>query len=179
MKDGAPFTFEILLNSPLFERIALPYAKSLEKIGITANVRTVDTSQYRRRTDTFDYDMIVAGFGESESPGNEQRDYWGSEAARREGSRNAIGIADPSIDSLVEQLIASPDRKSLVARTRALDRVLLWNEYVVPNWYIDSDRIAYWDKFGKPSVVPKDGVQIDAWWVDPAKAALLDKRLGK
>ena len=119
-------------NSPLFERVALPYAKNLEKIGITANVRTVDTSQYRRRTDSFDYDMIVAGFGASESPGNEQRDYWGSEAAKREGSRNAIGIADPSIDALVERLIASPDRKSLVTRTRALDRVLLWNQYVVP-----------------------------------------------
>jgi microcin C transport system substrate-binding protein len=178
MKDGAPFSFEILLNSPLFERVALPYAKSLEKIGITANVRTVDTSQYRRRTDSFDYDVIVGGFGQSESPGNEQRDYWGSEAAKRDGSRNAIGIADPSIDALVEQLIASPDRKSLVTRTRALDRVLLWNQFVVPNWYIGSDRIAYWNKFGKPSVVPKDGVQIDAWWVDAAKAAVLEKRIG-
>jgi microcin C transport system substrate-binding protein len=179
MKDGAPLSFEILLNSPLFERIALPYAKSLEKIGITANVRTVDTSQYRRRTDSFDYDMIVAGFAESESPGNEQRDYWASESAKREGSRNAIGIADPAIDALVEQLIAAPDRKTLVTRTRALDRVLLWHQFVVPNWYIDSDRIAYWDKFGKPSVVPKDGVQIDAWWVDAAKAAALEKRIGK
>ena len=179
VKDGAPFTFEMLLASPLFERVALPYAKNLEKIGITANVRTVDTSQYRRRTDSFDYDVIVAGFGQSESPGNEQRDYWGSEAAKREGSRNAIGIADPSIDALVEGLIASPDRKTLVTRTRALDRVLLWNQFVVPNWYIDSDRIAYWNKFGKPAVVPKDGVQIDAWWVDPEKAAALEKRIGK
>jgi microcin C transport system substrate-binding protein len=179
MKDGVPLTFEILLNSPLFERVALPYAKSLEKIGITANVRTVDTSQYRRRTDSFDYDMVVAGFGESESPGNEQRDYWGSEAAKREGSRNAIGIADPSIDALVGGVIAAPDRKSLVTRTKALDRVLLWNQFVVPNWYIGADRIAYWDKFGKPGVVPKDGVQIDAWWVDAAKAARLESRLGK
>ena len=178
MKDGVPFSFEFLLNSPLFERVALPYAKSLEKIGITMNVRTVDTSQYRRRTDSFDYDMIVAGFPESESPGNEQRDYWASESANREGSRNAIGIADPSIDALVELLIAAPDRKALVTRTRALDRVLLWNQYVVPNWYIDSDRIAYWNKFGKPSVVPKDGVQIDAWWIDAAKAAALPKRPG-
>ena len=178
MKDGKPFTFELLLNSPLFERVALPYAKSLEKIGITANVRTVDTSQYRRRTDAFDYDMIVAGFGQSESPGNEQRDYWSSESASREGSRNALGLADPVIDELVAGVIAAPDRASLVSRVRALDRVLLAGRYVVPNWYIGSDRIAYWDKFGHPAVVPKDGVQIDAWWVDPAKAAKLESRLG-
>jgi microcin C transport system substrate-binding protein len=178
MKDGKPFTFELLLNSPLFERVALPYAKSLEKIGITVNVRTVDTSQYRRRTDAFDYDMIVAGFGQSESPGNEQRDYWSSESANREGSRNALGLADPVVDELVSGVIAAPDRSSLVSRVRALDRVLLSGRYVVPNWYIGSDRIAYWDKFGQPSVVPKDGVQIDAWWVDPAKAAKLESRLG-
>jgi len=177
-KDGKPFTFELLLNSPLFERVALPYAKSLEKIGITANVRTVDTSQYRRRTDAFDYDMIVAGFGQSESPGNEQRDYWSSESANREGSRNALGVADPVVDELVAGVIAAPDRASLVSRVHALDRVLLWGRYGVPNWYIDRDRIAYWDKFGHPSVVPKDGVQIDAWWVDPAKAAKLESRLG-
>jgi microcin C transport system substrate-binding protein len=181
MKDGKPLSFEFLLNSALFERIALPYAKSLEKIGVTVNVRTVDTSQYRRRTDLFDYDMIVAGFAESESPGNEQRDYWASESAKRDGSRNAIGIADPAIDGLVEELIAAPDRKSLITRTRALDRVLLWHQYVVPNWYIDSDRIAYWDKFGRPSVVPKDGVpsQLDAWWIDAERAAALEKRMGK
>jgi len=178
VKDGAPFSFEILLNSPLFERVALPYAKSLEKIGITANVRTVDTSQYRRRTDSFDYDVIVGGFPQSESPGNEQRDYWSSESAKREGSRNALGLADPVVDELVDGVIAAPDRKSLVVRTRALDRVLLWGHYLVPNWYIGSDRIAYWDKFGKPARVPKDGVQLDAWWVDAAKASRLESRLG-
>jgi len=172
-KDGQPFSFEILLDNPQFERVVLPYAKNLEKLGIEARVRTVDTSQYRRRVDSFDFDMIVAGFPESDSPGNEQREYWGSEAAKREGSRNVIGIADPAIDSLVDALIASPDRATLVARTRALDRALLWGYYVVPNWYIGSDRIAYWNKFGKPAVVPKDGVQIDAWWIDSAKAAAL------
>ena len=176
VKDGQPFAFEFLLYSPQFERVALPYTKNLEKLGIAASVRTVDASQYRRRTDTFDYDAIIGGFGQSESPGNEQRDFWGSEAAKREGSRNAIGLADPAIDELVEQLIAAPDRKSLVAHTRALDRALLWGRYVVPNWYIGADRIAYWDKFGKPSVVPKNGVQIDAWWFDPAKAARFESR---
>ena len=178
VKDGAPFAFEILLDSPLFERIALPFAKNLEKLGITANVRTVDTSQYRRRTDSFDFDMIVGGFPQSESPGNEQRDFWSSESAKREGSRNALGLADPVVDELVDGVIAAPDRKSLVVRTRALDRVLLWGHYVIPNWYIGSDRIAYWNKFGQPAVVPKDGVQIDAWWVDAAKAARLEGRLG-
>jgi microcin C transport system substrate-binding protein len=173
VKDGQPLAFEILLDNPQFERVVLPYAKNLEKIGVDARVRSVDSSQYRRRTDSFDFDMIVGGFGESESPGNEQRDFWGSEAARREGSRNLIGIADPVVDALVAQLIASPDRKSLVAHCRALDRVLLWGHYVVPNWYLAKERIAYWNKFGKPAVVPKTGVQLDAWWIDPAKAAAL------
>jgi microcin C transport system substrate-binding protein len=176
VKDGKPFEFEMLLYSPLFERVLLPYAKNLEKIGIAARVRTVDASQYRRRLDSFDYDMIVGGFAQSDSPGNEQRDFWGSEAAKREGSRNAIGLADPAIDTLVDRLIAAPDRKSLVTTTRALDRSLLWGYYVVPNYYISADRIAYWDKFGKPAVVPKDGVQIDAWWIDPAKAARFEAR---
>ena len=178
VKDGQPFAFEVLLDNPQFERVVLPYAKNLEKLGITASVRTVDTSQYRRRVDGFDFDMIVASFPESDSPGNEQREFWGSEAAKREGSRNVIGIADPAIDALIDQLIASPDRKSLVTHTRALDRALQWGYYVVPNWYYGGDRIAYWNQFGKPTVVPKDGVQIDAWWIDPAKAAALGGRTG-
>jgi microcin C transport system substrate-binding protein len=178
VKDGKPFAFEFLVNSPLYERIALPYAKTLEKLGITATVRTVDASQYRRRTDSFDYDMILNSFGESDSPGNEQREYWGSEAAGREGSRNAIGLKDPAIDALVDLLIASPDRQTLVTRTRALDRALLWGRYVVPNWFIGADRIAYWNKFGRPDVIPKNGVlaQLDAWWIDAAKAARLQRR---
>jgi microcin C transport system substrate-binding protein len=176
-KDGRTFAFEILLNNPQFERIVLPYAKTLERLGIDASVRTLaDTAQYQQRSDTFDYDMTVEVFGQSESPGNEQRDYWGSEAAKRDGSRNAIGIADPVIDELVELLIAAPDRASLVARTRALDRVLLWNHFVVPNYHIASDRIAYWNRFGRPAVVPRNGVvaQLDAFWLDAAKAAALD-----
>jgi microcin C transport system substrate-binding protein len=178
VKDGKPFAFEILLVMPAFERVVLPYAKSLERLGIQASVRTVDSSQYRQRTDNFDFDMIVAGFGESDSPGNEQRDYWTSEAANRPGSSNVLGLADPAVDALVSELIASPDRKALVARTRALDRVLLWGEYAVPNWYIDSDRLAYWNKFGMPEVVPKNGFQLDAWWFDAAKAAALEQRPG-
>ena len=179
VKDGKPFAFEILLANPQFERIVLPYAKTLERLGIDARVRTLaDTSQYRVRADEFDYDMIVGGWGQSESPGNEQRDFWGSEAAQRKGSRNAAGIADPAVDAIVDGLIAAPDRASLVTHARALDRVLLWNHYVVPNWYIGTDRVVYWNRFGRPSVVPKNGVQLDAWWVDPAKAAALESRTG-
>jgi microcin C transport system substrate-binding protein len=165
VKDGKPFAFEILLGNPQFERIVLPYKKTLERLGIQANVRTLaDTAQYRRRSDSFDYDMVVDGFAQSDSPGNEQRDFWGSDAAKREGSSNSIGIADPVIDELIELVFAAPDRKALVTRTHALDRVLLWGHYVVPNFHIASDRIAYWNKFGKPAVVPKNGVQVDAWW---------------
>jgi microcin C transport system substrate-binding protein len=177
-KDGRPFAFEILLNNPQFERVALPYAKTLERLGIDASVRTLaDTSQYRVRSDEFDYDMVVGGFPQSESPGNEQRDFWGSEAAKRSGSRNAIGLADPAVDELVEFLIAAPDRASLVTRTRALDRVLLQGHYVIPNWFIGSDRIVYWNIFGRPAVVPRMGVpaQLDAWWIDAAKAAALKR----
>jgi microcin C transport system substrate-binding protein len=174
VKEGMPFAFEILLPDAQYERIALPYKKSLETIGVQPTVRTVDTAQYRRRTDTFDYDVTIAVFGQSDSPGNEQREFWTSAAARREGSRNVIGIQDPTVDALVEAIIAAPDRASLVTACRALDRVLQWGHYVVPNWYIAKDRIAYWNRFGKPSVVPKDGVQIGAWWWDAKKAAALD-----
>jgi microcin C transport system substrate-binding protein len=177
-KTGKPFEFEILLVSPLFERVVLPYAKSLERLGITAKVRTVDSAQYRRRLDTFDFDVVVGSFPESLSPGNEQRSFWGSAFADKPGSQNAIGIADPAIDTLVEAVIAAPDRKSLVDATRALDRVLQWGFYVVPNWHIPYDRLAYWDRFGRPAKVPEQGVQTDTWWVDPAKAAKLGERRG-
>ena len=176
-KTGQKLEFEILLSSPLFERVVLPFAKNLEKLGIVATARTVETAQYRRRTDTFDYDMIVGGAGQSESPGNEQRDYWTSAAADREGSRNTIGIKNPAVDALVEKIVDAKDRSSLVAATRALDRVLLWNHYVIPQWHVRYDRIAYWDRFGIPKH-PKYGVDTMSWWVDPAKAAAVDRDRG-
>lgn len=174
-RDGKPLSFEILLASPQFERVALPYANNLAKLGIDASVRTVDTSQYRRRMDTYDFDMTVAGFPQSESPGNEQREFWSSAAATREGSRNLIGIQDPVVDALVEKIVGAPDRESLIHASRALDRVLQWGHYVVPNWYLAKQRIAYWNRFGMPDVVPKAGVQLDTWWWDAEKAAALDK----
>jgi len=171
--QGQPFEFEILLLDPVYERITLPFVKNLERLGVTARVRTVDTSQFKKRMDDYDFDVVIDRWLETLSPGNEQRTYWGSASADQPGSRNSIGIKDPVIDALVEQVVAAPDRASLVARVHALDRVLQWNFYVIPNWYIAYDRIAYWDKFGRPDVIPVQGVQIDTWWIDPAKAAAL------
>ena len=172
---GQPMEFEILLVEPLFERITLPFVKNLERLGIAARVRTVDDAQYRRRLDDFDFDVFVGTWPESLSPGNEQRDFWNSPFADRKGSRNTLGIKDPAVDALVETVIAAPDRASLVNRVHALDRVLQWGHYVIPQWHIAYDRIAYWDKFGRPAITPTQGVQLDTWWVDPTKAAALAK----
>lgn len=170
LETGQPFRFEILLVSPAFERIVLPFKRNLARLGIDARVRLVDQSQYINRLRQYDFDSVISGWGQSESPGNEQRDYWGSAAADRPGGRNLIGIARPEIDALIELLIEAPDRESLVARTRALDRVLLAGHWVVPNWHIAAQRIVYWDIFGRPEISPYKGVSIMTWWLDPAKA---------
>jgi len=174
---GKTFDFEILLISPLFERIVLPFAKNMERLGIKANVRTVDTAQYIKRLETYDFDMIVFTWGQSLSPGNEQRSFWGSDAAKRNGSRNFVGIKDPVVDELIEKLIAAPDRKSLITRTKALDRVLQWGHYVIPQWHLDYDRLVYWNKFGRPAITPLRGAQFGTWWVDPEKEAALKGRI--
>jgi microcin C transport system substrate-binding protein len=168
-KDGRPFAFEILLVQPVWERITLPFARNLARLGIQAEVRTVDTAQYKNRLDHFDFDMVVHVWGQSQSPGNEQLGFWGSESADAPGGQNLAGIKNPAVDSLAEAVIAAPDREALVARTRALDRVLLWNHYVVPQWHLGLDRIAWWDKFGMPDVVPAGGVQPMTWWVKPGR----------
>ena len=173
---GEPFEFEILGNDPNFERIALPFAKNLERLGIQARVRTVDSAQYQNRLDGFDFDMTVVVWGQSLSPGNEQRDFWHSAVADTPGSRNYAGIKDPVVDKLIDVLIAAPDRAGLVARTRALDRVLLWGHYVVPHWHIQTFRVAYWDKFSRPATPPKYALGFDTWWVDPQKAADMERR---
>jgi microcin C transport system substrate-binding protein len=174
--EGKELRFTILLVSPAFERIALPFVKNLERLGITADVRTVDSAQYRRLLDEFDFDVVVGNWPQSNSPGNEQRSFWGSAYADKQGSQNYLGIKDPTIDALVEAVIAAPDRQALVDRTRALDRVLQWGQWVIPQWHIADDRIAYWDKFGRPEVVPDQGVQIDTWWIDPDRAKSLEAR---
>ncbi len=177
VKTGLELRFEILLVSPTFERIVLPFVKNLEKLGVTASVRTVDPSQYRRRIDTHDFDVIVGGAGQSLSPGNEQRSFWGSAAADQEGGRNTIGIKDPVIDELIEKVIAAPDRKALVTSVRALDRVLQWGHWLVPNWHSKFDRIAYWNKFNRPEIIPIQGNQFLAWWIDPVKESALKGKL--
>lgn len=173
-KTGAPMEFEILLVSPSFERVVLPFVYNLKKrLGIQAYTRTVDSTQYQNRIDHFDFDMVVESFGQSLSPGNEQRDYWRSDGADVPGSQNVAGIKSPVVDDLVELLIAADDRQTLVNRTRALDRVLLWNHYVIPQWHITYFRVAYWDKFSRPATQAKYDLAFDAWWVDPVKEAKL------
>jgi len=174
---GKPLEFEVLLASPLFERIVLPFAKNLKKLGVTVSVRTVDPSQYRRRIDTFDFDVIVGGAGQSLSPGNEQRSYWGSKAADIEGGRNTIGIKDKVIDELIKKVIAAPERKALITSVRALDRVLQWGHWVIPHWHAKYDRVAYWDKFGRPKITPTQGNQFFAWWVNTKKEAALKNKI--
>jgi microcin C transport system substrate-binding protein len=176
---GEPMQFEILLDEPTWERIALPFAKNLERLGITARVRVVDAAQYEKRQDDFDFDLIVALWPESLSPGNEQREFWGSQAAGEPRSRNLVGIKVPAVDQLIDLVIQAPDRPSLVARTRALDRVLLWGHYVIPHWHIRAFRVVYWDKFGRPAVSPKNALGFDTWWIDAQKEAALARRKGE
>jgi microcin C transport system substrate-binding protein len=176
---GEPFQFELLLSDPTWERIALPFAKNLERLGISARVRTVDSAQYQNRVDGFDLDMTVFVWPQSLSPGNEQHDFWSTKAADTKGTRNVAGIKDPAVDALIDLVIQAPDRKSLVERTRALDRVLLWGHYVIPHWHIRAYRVAYWDKFARPAVAPKYALGFDTWWVDPVKEAALARRRGE
>ena len=171
---GDQLTAEFLLVQPDFERLVLPYIEQLGRLGIKASVRTVDTSQYQRRVDNFDFDVVVQSFPQSLSPGNEQRDYWGSDAAGKDGSRNVIGIQNPAVDQLVDKIILAKDRADLVAATRALDRVLLWNHYVVPQWYTPVERIAMWDLYGKPDRLPSlNSSFLRVWWWDEGAAKRL------
>ncbi len=177
-ETGKPMTFEILLVSPTFERIMLPFQRNLARLGIEARIRLVDSSQYINRLRSFDFDMFMSGWGQSESPGNEQRNYWSSAAADSPGARNYVGIQDPVIDELIELVITAPSRESLVARTRALDRVLLHNHFVIPAWHLSMDRLAFWDKFDRPpDGNAKIGTSLSWWWFDPVRAERLEQRL--
>ena len=176
---GEPLAFEILIDEPTWERIVLPFAKNLERLGVTARVRNIDAAQYQKRLDDYDFDLVVTWWRQSLSPGNEQRDFWGSTAATTPGTRNLAGIRDASIDKLIELLIQAPDRKALVARTRALDRVLLWGHYVIPQYHLQAFRVAHWDRFSRPAIAPKHTFGFDTWWIDPKKDAALQKRKGE
>jgi microcin C transport system substrate-binding protein len=174
---GEQLTAEFLLVQPDFERLIQAYKHALDKLGIKTSIRTVDSAQYVRRVDTFDFDIVIASFRQSLSPGNEQRDFWGSEAADKEGSRNVIGIKDPAIDKLIDQIIFAKSRGGLVAACRALDRVLLWNHYLVPHFYSPHERVAHWDKFGRPANPPSSTTAtaqfMQVWWQDEAAAKRL------
>ncbi len=172
---GEPFRFEILLVSPAFERVTLPYVRNLKRLGIEAKVRLVDENQYINRFRQFDFDMMVWVWGQSETPGNEQYEYWSQAAADSQGSRNLAGVRDPVVDELIGLMLRSESREQLNQRTRALDRVLLWGHYVVPHWHIRADRVLYWDKFGIPKMPVRTGVMTDRWWFDAKRAAALDK----
>ncbi len=173
-KTGGQMSASFLLVSPQFERIVQPYMRNLERLGIKTSLRVVDVPQYRRRLDTFDFDIVVGNFGQSQSPGNEQRDFWGSAAADKDGSRNLIGIKNPAVDTLIDKIIFAKDRADLVAATRALDRVLLWNNYVVPQWFAPNSRVAHWDRFGHPNQLPPLSVGFPTvWWWDQVSAAKL------
>jgi microcin C transport system substrate-binding protein len=177
-KTGTQFALELLGEDPSFERVMLFFKPSLERLGIAVSVRTIDPTQYENRLRSWDFDIVVSSWPESLSPGNEQREYWGSQAAAMAGSRNIIGIKNPAIDKLIERVIYTKDRDDLVAATKALDRVLLWNHYVVPQWNYPKVRTARWDRFGRPSELPKYGLSgfPTIWWYDADKVARIGKR---
>ena len=157
--------FEILYYAGTFERWVLPFIKNLKRIGVEANFRVVDTAQFQRRVDTFDFDMIIGSFGQSDSPGNEQREFWGADRATMNGSRNYIGIQDPIIDQLVDGIIHATSREDLVTKTRAMDRILLWNHYVIPMWHYPKWRIAYWNNITRPEKLSGISPMItQTWW---------------
>jgi microcin C transport system substrate-binding protein len=172
--NGQPMSFIILLDDPSLERVALPYVQSLQKIGIDVGVRTVDPAQYQHLTDDFDFDMTMMVYPEGDIPGNELRDYFTCAAAKAQGSYNIAGICDPAVDALVEKVITAQDRKTLDTAARALDRVLLWRWFLVPNWDSRTFHIAYWNRFGHPDKPIREGFNFDTWWVDAAKAQALE-----
>jgi microcin C transport system substrate-binding protein len=166
------------VDEPNIERFILFYKPSLERLGIEVHVRSVDDAQYTNRLRQWDFDIVVASWPQSLSPGNEQRGFWGSQAADIPGSQNIVGIKNPGVDALIDRIIFAKNRDELVAATKALDRVLLWNHYVVPQWTYGKVRTARWDRFGRPELLPKYGASgfPDLWWWDEARAAKVGGR---
>jgi microcin C transport system substrate-binding protein len=172
-KTGEQYSVELLADDPSFERVFLFYKPSLERLGMAVTVRTVDDAQYENRLRTWDFDIITGQWQESLSPGNEQRGNWGSQAADQPGSENIIGIKNPAVDAMIDQIIYAKNRSDLEAAVRALDRILLWNFYVVPQWTYSKVRTARWNRFGRPQAMPKYGRAAfpTLWWWDAEKAA--------
>ncbi len=162
--DGKQVKFEILLYDTGFERIVLPFVQNLQVLGIDVEPRRVDVNQYIERLREFNFDMVVSTFPQSNSPGNEQRNYWNSKAADQRDSRNLAGIKNPAIDALVEKVIKADGRDDLVTATHALDRALQWQFIVIPNWHVDYERIAYWPPITMPKQHPKYAVDLQSWW---------------
>ena len=168
--NGQQLSFSILVDEPSFERVALPYVQNLKKLGMDVQVRGVDAAQYQHLTDDFDFDMIMMVYPGGDIPGNELRDYWSCAAAKAQGSANVAGICDPAIDALIDTIVGTEDRATLNTAGRALDRILLANWYMVPNWHSDNFHVAYWDRFGEPGKPIREGFNFDTWWIDPNKA---------
>lgn len=170
--NGKQLSFEFLNFQANLERVILPFKRNLAELGIDLQIRRVDVSQYINRLNSRDFDMTSAIWSQSSSPGNEQREYWHSSSADNPGSRNYMGLRDPAIDKLVEGLIRADSRKALITHARALDRALLWGHYVVPNYYVDTWRVAYWKRFGRPPVTPLYDYGLMSWWEEhPADAS--------
>lgn len=177
---GEQLTVEFLEAQPDFERVILPFKANLEKLGVKATLRIVDTSQYQRRQTDFDYDIITDTVAQSNSPGNEQRDFWGSAAADKAGSNNTSGLKSPAVDKIIEKIVFAKDRTELVAATRALDRVLQWSHLAVPQWRNPNDWVATWNMFGRPARLPSQATSFQqVWWLDEAAAAKLGPDRGK
>ena len=171
-KTGEPMTVEFLLVSPAHERIVGPIRENLKRLGVRSRIRTVDSSQYQNRLQSFDYDVIVNYWRQTLNPGNEQRNFWSSAAADLNGSRNYAGVRDPVVDELVERVITAESRQMQVALTRALDRVLLWGHYVIPGWYSNTYRLVYWNELGHPDPVPPNKLGFpETWWFENQTAA--------
>jgi microcin C transport system substrate-binding protein len=171
---GDVLTIEFLDFESAFERITVPYTDNLKRIGVNASWRLVDPSQYEQRVKSFDFDVTTQRYSLRLTPGVEMRSYWGSDAARMNGSFNLAGISDPVVDALIDKVIAAKSRTELTTATRAIDRVLRAGHYWVPHWYKPTYSVAYWNKYSHPAVQPKydEGV-LDTWWFDPKKAAAL------
>ncbi|MBT5780709.1 MAG: ABC transporter substrate-binding protein, partial [Rhodospirillaceae bacterium] len=170
---GEALTLEILYFSPTFERVFGPYARNLERLGIAVSLRLVDPSQYIKRLEDHDFDITTQRFVQQLSPGAELWNYFGSAAANQRGTYNLAGIEDPTVDELIAKILAAPDRESMKVAARALDRVLLWGHYIIPQWYKGSHGLVYWNKFSRPDILAKYSLSLDTWWFDAVKAEKL------
>ena len=174
--DGEPFNVNFLLFEASFRRIINPFIRNLERLGIKASIRIVDVANFKRLQDSFDFDIVIRRIAQPLTPGLEQRNYFGSAFANVQGSFNIGGVNDPVVDTLIEKVVTAKDRGALTTAVRALDRVLMWNRYVITQWYKGSHNIAYWNKFNRPANPPKfDMGVLDTWWFNPEKARMLEE----